>query len=158
MAGRLMNLGKILVPASILTRAGPLSPAEIEQLHESLLEATRFLDGIEFDGPVIETLRQCQEHWDGSGRPKHLKRREIIPTARVLAVANAFVGLLSPRSYRAALTLDEATKILLRETGSRFDPAAVAALVNHLENKGGRADWAAARPAAPMLLAAVDPP
>ncbi len=143
MAGRLMNLGKILVPRNILTRAGPLTPDEFDQLHGSLLEATRFLDGVEFDGPVIETLRQCQEHWDGNGRPGRLKGREIIPTARVLAVANAFVGLLSPRSYHATRrTMDDVIGILVGEIGSKFDSAVVAALINRIENKGARAAWA----------------
>ena len=143
MAGRLMNLGKILVPRNILTRAGPLTPDEFDQLHGSLLEATRFLDGVEFDGPVIETLRQCQEHWDGNGRPGRLKGREIIPTARVLAVANAFVGLLSPRSYHATRrTMDDVIGILVGEIGSKFNSAVVAALINRIENKGARAAWA----------------
>jgi HD-GYP domain-containing protein (c-di-GMP phosphodiesterase class II) len=144
MAGRLMNLGKILVPRSILMRAGPLTADELDQLHGSLLEATRFLDGVEFDGPVIETLRQCQEHWDGNGRPGLLKGREIIPTARVLAVANAFVGLLSPRAYHAVRrTMDEVIAIMVGEIGSKFDAAVVAALINRAENKGARAAWAA---------------
>jgi len=149
MAGRLMNLGKILVPRQILMRAGPLTPAELDQLRDSLLEATRFLDGVEFDGPVIETLRQCQEQWDGNGRPNRLKGREIIPTARVLAVANTFVGLLSPRAYHVnQRTMDDVVRILIGEMGSKFDPAVVAALINHLDNKGARARWEhfAARP------------
>jgi HD-GYP domain-containing protein (c-di-GMP phosphodiesterase class II) len=156
MAGRLMNLGKVLVPAHVLTRAGPLTPIELEQLHESLLKATQFLEGIEFDGPVIETLRQCQEHWDGTGRPNRMTGRAIVPTARVLAVANAFVGLMSPRSYRPAMGADNATRILLAETGTKFDPAVVAALVNHLENRGGRTVWTA-RPAT-AAPAVIDPP
>ena len=142
MAGRLMNLGKILVPASILTRAGPLTEEELRSLHDAMLEATRLLEGVAFDGPVIETLRQCQEHWDGSGRPNGLKEREIIPTARVLAVANAFVGLRSPRAYRAKMSMDDAMRILIGEIGTKFDSAVVAALVSHVENKGGRATWA----------------
>jgi len=143
MAGRLMNLGKILVPRNILTRAGPLTPAELDTLHDSLLEATHFLDGVEFDGPVVETLRQCQERWDGNGRPNRLTGREIIPTARVLAVANTFVGLMSPRSYHVAeRTIDDVIGILVSEIGHKFDPAVVAALINRLENKGARSAWA----------------
>jgi HD-GYP domain-containing protein (c-di-GMP phosphodiesterase class II) len=159
MAGRLMNLGKILVPASILTRHGPLTPDELDSLHHSMLEATRLLEGVEFDGPVVETLRQCQEHWDGNGKPHRLKGREIIPTARVLAVANAFVGLLSPRAYRARMSLDEASRILVGEIGTKFDPAVVAALVSHLENKGGRAAWAGllSQPLEPAAMV-IDPP
>jgi HD-GYP domain-containing protein (c-di-GMP phosphodiesterase class II) len=142
LAGNLMNLGKILVPASILTRAGPLRADELDLLHDSLLEATRFLEGIEFDGPVMETLRQIQERWDGKGRPQGLAGQDILPSARVLAVANAFVAMVSPRAYRRGLSMDAALRAVLDEMGTRFDPAAVAALANHVENKGGRAAWA----------------
>ncbi len=142
MAGNLMNLGKVLVPASILTRAGPLRAEELDLLHDSLLDATRFLAGVEFDGPVIETLRQSQERWDGKGRPQGLKGQAILPSARVLAVANAFVAMVSPRAYRAGLSTDVALRALLDEIGTHFDPAAVAALANHIENKGGRDAWA----------------
>jgi HD-GYP domain-containing protein (c-di-GMP phosphodiesterase class II) len=156
MAGRLMNLGKILVPAHVLTRAGPLTPDELEQLHGSLLKAIQFLEGIEFNGPVIETLRQCREHWDGTGRPNRMTGREIIPTARVLAVANAFVGLMSPRSYRPAMSAENATRVLLAETGTKFDPAVIAALINHLENRGGRAVWTERPAMGPPAV--IDPP
>jgi HD-GYP domain-containing protein (c-di-GMP phosphodiesterase class II) len=158
MAGNLMNLGKVLVPASILTRAGPLRAEELDLLHESLLDATRFLEGVEFDGPVIETLRQSQERWDGTGRPQGLKGHAILPSARVLAVANAFVAMVSPRSYRAGLSMDAAMRALLNEIGGHFDPAAVAALNNHVENKGGRTAWAyLSEPAPSAPPRAIDP-
>lgn len=147
-AGNLMNLGKILVPAEILTKTGALSAAEIETVRGSLEASADFLAGIEFDGPVVETLRQCQEHWDGSGRPKRLKGEAILPSARAVAVANAFVAMVSGRAHRRGLDIDAAVEVLLRGAGTEFDRGVVAALINRLDNKGGRAAWAefAARP------------
>lgn len=141
-ASTLMNLGKILVPRPILTRPGPLSDVELDKVRSSLLEAVNFLEAIEFDDPVIETLRQCREHWDGSGQPRGLKGAEILPTARILAVADAFVAMVSPRSHRPAIGVDAALDIMLDDAGKRFDRAVVAALVHRLENLGGREAWA----------------
>ena len=55
------------------------------------------LSHVEFDGPVVEIIGQVQEHADGSGRPRGLKGDEINLAARIIAVANAFVAMVSPR-------------------------------------------------------------
>ncbi|HXM70669.1 MAG TPA: HD domain-containing phosphohydrolase, partial [Thermoanaerobaculia bacterium] len=105
-AGNLMNLGKILVPVDILTKEGRLSEEEIEHVRDSLDATADFLEGIEFDGPVVETLRQSRENWDGSGRPRGLAGEAILPTARAVAVANAFVAMVSPRLNRPGLDMN----------------------------------------------------
>jgi len=141
-AGNLMNLGKILVPADILTKEGRLSDAEMEHVRDSLDATADFLEGIEFDGPVVETLRQCRENWDGTGRPRGLAGEAILPTARVVAVANAFVAMVSPRLNRPGLDINAVVEALVRGMGTRFDRGVVAALINYLDNKGGRSAWA----------------
>lgn len=137
-----MNLGKIAVPKDLLTRHGALSEEEMRQVRESILASADLLQGVEFDGPVVETLRQMQEHWDGTGIPRGLKGDEILPIARIVAVANAFVGMVSARAWRPGLPPDQAADALLKEAGRRFDRATVAALLNVLENRGGREKWA----------------
>jgi HD-GYP domain-containing protein (c-di-GMP phosphodiesterase class II) len=97
---------------------------------------------VEFDGPVVETIRQVQAHWDGTGRPEGLKGEDILVTARVVAVANAFVGMISPRSYRDALSLDSAVAVLLDKSNIMFDRRPVVALAHILDNQGGRELWA----------------
>jgi len=141
-AGNLMNLGKILVPADVLTKDGRLSEEEIERVRDSLDATADFLEGIEFDGPVVDTLRQCRENWDGSGRPRGLVGEAILPTARVVAVANAFVAMVSPRLKRPGLDMNAVAESLVRGMGTRFDRGVVAALINYLDNKGGRSAWA----------------
>ncbi|MBI3452115.1 MAG: PAS domain-containing protein, partial [Rhodospirillales bacterium] len=140
-AGNLMNLGKILVPAQLLTRNSDLSDDEKRQIRESLQAGVDLLENIEFDGPVVETLRLAQERVDGAG-PRGLKGGEIPVTARIVAVANAFVALVSARAHRPGVSFDEAVDILLKQAGGAFDRAVVVALVNDLDNRGGRTRWA----------------
>ena len=140
-AGNLMNVGKILVPEQVLTRSGDLSDSEMQQVRASILAGTELLKHVEFDGPVVETLDQAHERWDGKGT-RGLSGESILLSARIVAVANAFVALVSARAHRAGLGFDAAIDTLLKETGTEFDRRVVAALISVLDNRGGRADWA----------------
>ncbi len=102
-AGNLLNLGKILIPEDVLSKTGELTDAERDMIKNSIQTSADLLQGIEFDGPVVLTLRQAQADWDGSGQPPGLAGDDIVVTARVIAVANAFIGMISDRAFRAAL-------------------------------------------------------
>lgn len=147
-AGKLMNLGKILVPSAVLTKPGALTEEERTIVRESLQAVAAVLDDIEFDGPVVATLRELQERWDGSGWPRGLAGEGILATARIVAVANAFVAMVSDRAFRPGIALDDAASRLMIEAGHAFDRRVVAALVSHLDNHGGRTAWAGFRTAA----------
>lgn len=142
-AASLMNLGKVLVPTELLTKTGKLSDAEMKQVRDSILHSADFVQGIEFEGPVIETLRQLQERIDGAGYPLGLKGDEILLTARILAAANAFVSMVSPRAWREAIPIDQAMESLRRERDKAFDRRVIAALDHCLENAGGAERWRA---------------
>jgi len=141
-AGKLMNLGKILISPELLVRSSPLSDAEMRQVRDSLTQAADFLSGVEFDGPVVETLRQLRERWDGTGEPEGRAGEAIVLPARIVAVANAFVAMVSRRAFRDGLSFDAASERLLAESGHAFDRRVIAALLNRLDNHGGRLDWA----------------
>jgi PAS domain-containing protein len=140
-AGNLMNLGKISVPEQVLTKAEALSETEIQLIRDSILASAELISDIEFDGPIADTIRQLQENFDGSGIPGGLIGEEILLTARVVSVANAFVAMVSARAYRPGMEFERAISILLEESGKAFDRRAVSALVNYLENRGGRDEW-----------------
>lgn len=140
-AGSLMNLGKIFVPAEVLTKTTELTPVERDLVANSYMVTVDLLHDVTFPGPVVETIRQMGETWDGSG-PLGLKGEEILRTARMLAVANAFVGMVSPRAYRDALTFEKVSSIMLDQAGVRYDRKPVTALINFLENRGGMERWA----------------
>lgn len=136
-AGKLMNIGKIVVPSEVLTKTSALDDREKQSIRESLVVSSDLLTHIHFDGPVVETLKQSQEAYDGTG-PLKLKGEEILLSARIIGVANSFIGMISPRSYRKAITIDAATKILLEEMDKKFDRRVVVALINYLDNHNGR--------------------
>jgi HD-GYP domain-containing protein (c-di-GMP phosphodiesterase class II) len=141
-AGQMVNLGKIFVPIDILTKQTPLTKEELDLVRGSMRKGTQLLSGIDLIGPVSATLEQMSERWDGSGTPGGLKGEAIEPGARILSVANAFVGIVSARAHRESLGFDKAIDILHQEAGKAYERRVVAALQNILENKQGRDLWA----------------
>lgn len=141
LAASLANLGKIFVPKEVLTKRSPLTEAEQALLQRHVQFGVELLEDLDFDGPVLDTICQKQEHMDGSGYPNHLSGDAIILTARILAVANAFVALVSPRAYRQAVSIEEALDQLLKEAGSKYDRHVVAALFHVAENRSDWSEW-----------------
>lgn len=140
-AGNLMNLGKILVPEEILTKSGRLTEEEFNTVRDSMVQTADMLKGVAFDVPVAQTLRQLQERWDGKGYPDGLAGEDLLVAARIVMVANAFVGMVSPRAFRGALSVEEACTELQKDAGNRYDRRPIAALINHIENRGGAERW-----------------
>lgn len=137
-AGILMNLGKILVPETTL-QSERQSEDERAMVRAGIRATADLLADVDFDGPVLETLGQVQERVDGQGEPDGLAGDRILLTARLITVANALVSMLSPRGYRDALDIDTAANELVKQRGKAFDSAVVGAVLNFIENKGGRA-------------------
>lgn len=140
-AGSLMNFGKVLVPRGILTKTTPLTPDELQRVRESILTSADILSIIEFTAPVVPTLRQVLERYDGSGVPEGLKGENILITSRIVAVANAFVALVSPRAHRPSMNLKDAMGHMMRDADKAFDPRVVAALANFIDNRANQLDW-----------------
>lgn len=156
-AGTLLNVGKILVPSELLTSERHLGDAEMRAVRESILRGADLLDGVVFDGPVAEAVRQAQERVDGKGIPNGLQGDEILLPARVVAVANAFVAMVSSRAHRAGLDIDQAFAHIQEDVGTIFDRSVVSALVNVLDNRGGRvmvAEWVEAGDSVDMAASA----
>jgi PAS domain S-box-containing protein len=141
-AANLLNLGKIMIPPEVLAKTGDLTEEERRLLRNSVQVSADIIQDIEFDGPVVETLRQAQERWDGTGQPRGLKSEEILITARIIGVANALVGMISDRAFRQGMPMDAAIETLFKEAGRAYDRKVVAALVNYLDNRDGRAQLA----------------
>lgn len=136
-AASLMNIGKIVISTKLLTKTESLTDEERHIIRDSMIDAAELVKPIHFEGPVYETLRQWQEKWDGSGMLA-LKGDNILISARILTVANSFIGMISPRSWRNAMSVEDAIKFLMDNTGSLFDRRVVVALVHFLENQHGK--------------------
>ena len=134
-AASLCNLGKLSLPKEILLKTGDLTPEEQAVLKSETALAAEILSAIDFEAPVLETITQKHEYLDGSGYPKGLAGEEIILTARILAAANAFVAMTSPRAYRDRLTDKEAMTQLLNAADNKYDRHVIAALFHVVENE-----------------------
>ncbi|MEQ1705429.1 MAG: HD domain-containing phosphohydrolase [Rickettsiales bacterium] len=136
-AASLMNIGKIVVPTELLTKTGQLNEEEKNIIRHSMDTASSLLEKVSFDGPVAEILKQWQERWNGAG-PLGLKGEKILMPARIIAVANSFIGMISPRSWRDAMSIEAANKFLLDNSGNYFDQRVVITLIHYVDNQDGR--------------------
>jgi HD-GYP domain-containing protein (c-di-GMP phosphodiesterase class II) len=134
-AANLCNLGKLSLPKELLLKTGELTTEEQTVLKSETASAAEILTGIDFEGPVLETITQKHEYLDGSGYPKGLAGDEIILTSRILAAANAFIAMTSPRAYRDRLTDKEAMTQLLNGVDNKYDRHVIAALFHVVENE-----------------------
>jgi len=125
--GMLHDVGKINIPAEILSRPGLLSTMEFELIKGHAQAGYEILAAIHFPWPVAEMARQHHERLDGSGYPAGLAGEDILPEARILAVADVVEAMASHRPYRAALGLEAALAEVRGGAGVRFDAGAVAA-------------------------------
>lgn len=132
-AARLMNLGKLRVDPATLTKTGDLTPAELAAVRDSILHSADLVENIDFDGPVVETLRQLQERLDGTGRPNGVSGEAFLLSAQIVSLANAYVALISDRAHRAARSPSEALDQLWPQAGKVWDRRVLAALVQAVE-------------------------
>jgi HD-GYP domain-containing protein (c-di-GMP phosphodiesterase class II) len=120
------DIGKIGVPAAILMKPGPLTPAErrIIEGHPALGE--RILAPIAQLAEVRPIVRACHERFDGKGYPDQLAGDAIPLEARIIFAIDAFHAMTSDRPYRRALGRGEALRRLEEAAGTQFDPLVVA--------------------------------
>ena len=132
----LHDVGKIVVPAELLAKPGRLSATEFALIKGHAQAGYEILESIEFDFPVADIVVQHHERLDGSGYPAGLSGEQILPEARILAVADVVEAMISHRPYRAALPLDAAVAELEAGAGSRYDAAACAAVTRLFQEQG----------------------
>jgi HD-GYP domain-containing protein (c-di-GMP phosphodiesterase class II) len=140
-AANLCNLGKLSIPKQVLTKTASLTAEEQELMKKEPEFARELLGQIDFDGPVCEAVVQKNECLDGSGYPDGLSAEQVILPARILAVANAFVAMISPRAYRVRFAVEDALDQLLKRAGGKYDRQVVAALFHVVENETDWSKW-----------------
>ncbi|MCA1850080.1 MAG: HD domain-containing protein, partial [Acidobacteria bacterium] len=123
----LHDIGKIGVPDAILRKPAKLTEQEWENMRRHPLLGEQILSGIEFLEGAARVVAQHHEKWDGTGYPLGLRGAEIDLNARIFAVADAFDAIVSDRVYRNGKSYETAAAELIRNAGTQFDPAIVAA-------------------------------
>lgn len=125
LAGIVHDIGKIAIPAEILSKPTRLSGPEMALIKTHSQAGFEMIKDVPFPWPVAEIVRQHHEFLDGSGYPRGLAGEEILLEARILAVADVVEAMASDRPYRPALGIEKALEEIERQKGLRFDPAVV---------------------------------
>ena len=125
-AGLIHDVGKLSVPAEILNKIEPLTDREWQQLQTHPNEGWTLVQPlVEWLGEWAEATRDHHERWDGTGYPRRLSGHEISRGGRIIAVVDAFDVMTSARSYKTAVSWDEARSELAKSAGNQFDPDVV---------------------------------
>jgi putative two-component system response regulator len=131
-SAQLHDVGKIAISDTILNKPGKLTAEEFEIMkrHAAIGEAA--IEGIMKTTPEKDFLRHAKifagthhEKWDGSGYPRGLKNYAIPLQGRLMAVADVYDALITPRPYKRPLSPDESGRIIISERGKHFDPVLV---------------------------------
>ncbi|MBF0538247.1 MAG: GAF domain-containing protein [Nitrospirae bacterium] len=134
-AAEIHDLGKIAIPAEILSRAGRLKSQEFEIVKDHSEVGYNILKGIEFPYPVADIVLQHHEKLNGSGYPRGLKGQEILIEARIICVADVVEAMANHRPYRPALGINKALAEISAMSGILYDPDVVQACLR-LFDKG----------------------
>lgn len=134
-AGRLHDLGKISVDEAILSKADELDPQEVEAIRRHPEIGAQVASRLSLSREEAEFIRYHHEWFDGGGYPYGLRGEAIPLGARILAVAEAFDTMITPRAYSQALSRDAAMNHLRTAGGAQFDPAVVAAFEKTLTKR-----------------------
>jgi len=136
--GFLHDIGKIVVPAEILSKPGKLSEYEFHIIKAHSQAGYDILKGIELPWPVATAIIQHHERLDGSGYPQGLSGDEIILEARILCAADVLEAMASHRPYRPALGIEKALDEIAQRKGTVYDSEVVDACLRLFVEKGLR--------------------
>ncbi|MDP8975577.1 MAG: HD-GYP domain-containing protein [Actinomycetota bacterium] len=130
-AALLHDVGKLHTPPRVLNKPGPLTPEEWKVLHRHPEDGARITASLRgWLGPWADAIEQHHERWDGSGYPKGLSGTEISLGARIVAVADAYEVMTSPRPYQRAKSSRTAREeFACCASGNQFDPMVVRAFL-----------------------------
>ena len=125
MASLIHDLGKISVPAEILSKPGKLTVHEFNLLKSHSQVGSDILKNVSFPWPIAQIILQHHERMDGSGYPQCLKGEEILLEARIIGVADVVEAMASHRPYRPALGIDKALDEISKNKSILYDPDVV---------------------------------
>ena len=136
MAGAIHDIGKISVPAEILSKPGSLTDLEFNLIKSHPSVGYDILKGIDFPWDIATIVLQHHEKLDGSGYPQGLSEENILPEARTLVVADVVEAMASHRPYRPALGIERALEEISAKKGLLYDPDAVDTCIRLFKKKG----------------------
>jgi putative nucleotidyltransferase with HDIG domain len=131
-AALLHDIGKMAVPDAVLNKAAALDGAEWALMREVPLAGERILRSVPGMGAAARLVRHVHERFDGGGHPDGLAGEQIPTGSRVIALCDAYHAMTSPRSWRPALTHEQAVSELIDGASTQFDPDIAEVLIGHV--------------------------
>ena len=137
-AGLIHDIGKLSVPAEILSKPTTLTPIEFSLIKDHARSGYEILKNVETDWPLAEIVHQHHERLDGSGYPRGLKGDDILIEARILAVADVVEAMASHRPWRPAFDIEAVLAEIEGNRGTLYDDKTVDACLTLFRKKGYR--------------------
>jgi HD-GYP domain-containing protein (c-di-GMP phosphodiesterase class II) len=134
-AAAIHDIGKISLPAEILSKPVQLSDIEISLIQAHSQTGYDILKGIEFPWPIAEIVLQHHERLDGSGYPRGLSGDDVLMAARIIGVADVVETMASHRPYRPSMGIDKALEEITQNRGVLYEPLVVDACLKLFNNK-----------------------
>ena len=134
-ASLLHDLGKIGTPEEVLEKSTPLDPSERRLIEDHAGLGSQILKRVQQMNSVLPGVKHHHERYDGKGYPSGLSGKNIPLLARIIAVADSYDAMTSCRSYKKALTHEEAILEMRRCAGTQFDPDVVEAFIEIIEEQ-----------------------
>jgi len=135
-AAPMHDVGKIGIPEAILQKPGKLTPEEYEAMKRHTILGARIFDGAE--APLLKTSATValthHERFDGSGYPAGLQGAEIPIEGQIIALADVFDALSSPRCYKPAYPIERCLEIIRQECAHHFHPDVIRAFMNRMDD------------------------
>ncbi|MCX5849879.1 MAG: HD domain-containing protein, partial [Deltaproteobacteria bacterium] len=136
MAGTIHDIGKLSIPAEILSKPTKLTDIEFSLIKEHSHNGYEMLKDVESPWPLAEIVHQHHERMNGTGYPRNLQGDEILMEARILAVADVVEAMASHRPYRASLGIEVALEEIEKNKGILYDDAVANACLKLFREKG----------------------
>jgi PAS domain S-box-containing protein/putative nucleotidyltransferase with HDIG domain len=140
LAAMIHDIGKISVPAEILSKPGVITEIEFHLIKTHAKVGYDILKGIEFPWPIAQMVFQHHERIDGQGYPQGLSDKEILLEAKILGVADVVEAMASHRPYRPSLGIKRALDEISSNRGVLYDPQVVDACLSIFEEDGFKFD------------------
>lgn len=126
-AALLHDIGKISIPEAILTKVKPLTSQEWKMIQMHPYYGAQIVKQINIFSKIVPWVYHHQEHWDGSGYPDQLSKKDIPTASSIIAIAEAYTVMTSELPYRKSVSIQEALDKIQTASGKQFDPAVVEA-------------------------------
>lgn len=132
----LYDIGNLMIPQELLQKTEPLTEDEIAEIKKHPIIAARdILKPISEVQDIIPIIEYHHENWDGSGYPGKVSGEEIPLLSQIILIIDAYFALIEPRSYRSALSSQDALDVIKKDSNKKWNPALVREFVILIENE-----------------------